>query len=321
MTLVSNDPSFWPLINSSRFSSYFIVASFAAVAYDWILTFGQEFELVWRQRWSLMSILYLAVRYAVMPYAITIMLISLPSVSLTDRVSSTAYFALNWITMSVTTMLCAITITRLYAMYQQSRKMLICLIVIAASLMITSGVVGEMVNTHVSGEELILSSTYMCTYDMGTSELPITMIWILNIIWEVLALCLALWVSVKHFRERSRSSAGRIVGDCFTVLIKTHMLYFASFVVVSCFNAGYLSPSLANSSSTGAEVYYGVLEIMSFTQMFVLGPRLVLSVRKFNAKLVAGSDVRTSMTTIAFQELVHESTGSSSIAMETLFTG
>ncbi|KAG1779126.1 hypothetical protein EV702DRAFT_1195641 [Suillus placidus] len=304
------------------------VASFAAVVYDWILTFGQEFELIWvsrvppseekrddiidlgqRQRWSLMSILYLAVRYAVMPYAITIML------------SSTVYFALNWITISVTTMLCVITITRLHAMYQQSRKMLICLIVIAASIMITSGVVGEMVNTHVSGEELILSGTYMCTYDMGTSELLITMIWILNIIWEVLALCLALWVSVKHFRERSRSSAGRTVGDCFAVLIKTHMLYFASFVVVSCFNAGYLSPSLANSSSTVAEVYYGVLEIMSFTQMFVLGPRLVLSVREFNAKLVAGSDVRTSMTTIAFQELVHESTGSSSIAMETLSVG
>ncbi|KAG2075297.1 hypothetical protein BDR04DRAFT_33208 [Suillus decipiens] len=140
MTLVSNDPSLWPLINSTRFSSYFIVASFAAVVYDWTLTFGQEFELIWRRRWSLMSIMYLAVRYAVMPYGITIMLASLPSVSLTDTVSSTAYFALNWITLSIDTVLCAITITRLYAMYQRSRKMLVFLIVIAASFAIVGGV-------------------------------------------------------------------------------------------------------------------------------------------------------------------------------------
>lgn len=208
-------------------------------------------------------------------------------------------------------MLCVITITRLHAMYQQSRKMLIFLIAIAASLTVTSGVVGEMVNIHVSGEELILSNTHVCTYDTGTAELPITMIWILSIIWEVLALCLALCVYVKHFRECSRSSAGKIVGDCFTVLIKTHMLYFVSFIVVSCFNSGYLSPSLANSLSTGAGVYYGVLEIMSFTQMFVLGPRLILGVREFNAKLVADSDVGISMVTIDFQERVHESTVSS----------
>jgi uncharacterized membrane protein (DUF485 family) len=196
-------------------------------------------------------------------------------------------------------------------MYQQSRKMLIFLIAIAASLTVSSGVVGEMVDIHIMGEELILSSTYMCTYDTGTTELPITMIWIINTIWEVLALCLALWVYVRHFRERSRSSAGKIVGDCFTVLIKTHIVYFASFIVVSCFNSGYLSPSLANSLSTGAGVYYGIIEIMSFTQMFVLGPRLILGVREFNAKLVASSDIRTSMTTIGFQELVYGSTGSS----------
>jgi hypothetical protein len=50
---------------------------------------------------------------------------------------------------------------------------------------------------------------------------------------------------------------------------------------------------------------------MSFAQMFVLGPRLVLSVREFNAKVIAGHDVRSNITTIAFQELVLESTGSS----------
>ncbi|KAG2355900.1 hypothetical protein BDR07DRAFT_1424908 [Suillus spraguei] len=63
MTIISNDPTWWPTINANILSSYFIIASFIVVTYDWVLIFGQEVELVWRQRWSLMTVLYLAVRY------------------------------------------------------------------------------------------------------------------------------------------------------------------------------------------------------------------------------------------------------------------
>jgi hypothetical protein len=45
--------------------------------------------------------------------------------------------------------------------------------------------------------------------------------------WQILALCLALWKAVKHFRELRRAHTGWAVGDCFTVLIKTHVFYFA----------------------------------------------------------------------------------------------
>jgi hypothetical protein len=44
--------------------------------------------------------------------------------------------------------------------------------------------------------------------------------------------------------------------------------------------------------------------------MFVLGPRLILGVREYYAKLVANSDAATGMTSIAFQERVEISTGS-----------
>lgn len=47
MTLISDDPSWWPLINSSRIASYFAVAASAGVTYDWVLTIGQEIELMW----------------------------------------------------------------------------------------------------------------------------------------------------------------------------------------------------------------------------------------------------------------------------------
>lgn len=43
--------------------------------------------------------------------------------------------------------------------------------------------------------------------------------------------------------------------------------------------------------------------------MFVLGPRLILDIREYHAKLVASSDEATGMSTIAFQERGQISTG------------
>ncbi|KAG1758505.1 hypothetical protein EDD22DRAFT_189061 [Suillus occidentalis] len=42
MTIVSNDPSWWPSINLYRISSYYTVAAYVVLMYDWVLTFGQE---------------------------------------------------------------------------------------------------------------------------------------------------------------------------------------------------------------------------------------------------------------------------------------
>jgi hypothetical protein len=60
----------------------------------------------------------------------------------------------------------------------------------------------------------------------------------------------------------------------------------------------------------GTLILNGVSEIPLGVQMFVLGPRLILSVRKYNAKIVAHSDAATVMTSIAFQEHVHVSISS-----------
>jgi len=95
------------------------------------------------------------------------------------------------------------------------------------------------------------------------------------------------------------------------VLIQSHVLYFASFVGVSCLQLiSDLSPAILNSDSIGVRVLVGILQIISVIQMFVLGPRLILSVRQFNAKLVVDSDAETSMNSIVFQERVHVSTSS-----------
>ncbi|KAG1778778.1 hypothetical protein EV702DRAFT_1091874 [Suillus placidus] len=143
--------------------------------------------------------------------------------------------------------------------------------------------------------------------------------WALGSAWEVLALCLALRVAVKHICELQRfRSTGRTIGDCFTVLIKTHVLYFAFFAAVSCLIMGFLSPNISNSTSVGAKIYLGILQIFLPVQMFILGPRLILSIREYHAKFVANSEAGTGITTIAFQDPTYVSTGGGMVSDERL---
>ncbi|KAG1841965.1 hypothetical protein F4604DRAFT_328918 [Suillus subluteus] len=74
MTVVSDDPTWWPVIESYNLCSYFLVAACTVVIYDWAISLGKEYELIWGQRWSPVTILYLGVRYLGTPYTVIYML-------------------------------------------------------------------------------------------------------------------------------------------------------------------------------------------------------------------------------------------------------
>jgi len=59
-----------------------------------------------------------------------------------------------------------------------------------------------------------------------------------------------------------------------------------------------------------SEVLVGILGPARAVQMYILGPRLILGVREYQANLVADSDEGPGMTSIAFKERIHISTGS-----------
>ncbi|KAG1725158.1 uncharacterized protein EDB91DRAFT_1267575 [Suillus paluster] len=291
MPIVSNDPSTWSLSDDD-------VAASAGVMYDWgkqdkypgtadilmvvfpALTFGQEVELIWDPDAAYVS-------YS--PF-------SVPTIPVTDLGCLIMDFMADWTNITINVILGVIMITRLHAMYQQSRKVLILLGVIFLIVNITSIAIQILADHTMLGDVARLTS----------------MTWILGTVWEVLALCLAVWIAVKHFRELRQQLTGGILGDCFTVLMKSHVGYFASFVAVSCFEIGYeLSTMPADPYSLKVQIYVGFILIFEVVQLFVLGPHLILAVREYHAKLVDDSDAATAMTSIAFQERVHVSTSSS----------
>ncbi|KAG1797244.1 hypothetical protein EV424DRAFT_1546676 [Suillus variegatus] len=306
MTYVSNDPSYWPQISENIVVNYWIVAAGIVVVYDWVLTLGQEIELIWKQRLSLITVLYFTVHTLYWNTVFCCLSSANYAIGIADRCiggTNVALFAMFGVIM----------IARLHAMYQGSRTMLIFLVTIFLAINITCGVIAAIGFNNVVAEEFILSGTYMCYYGIdGDEQLLFSMTWTLSTVWEVIALCFSVWAAVKHFRELRRlgPSTGSTIGDCFKVLIQSHVLYFASYVGVSCFQIVDLSPEISNSHSIGTQILGGATQILLVVQMFVLGPRLVLSVREYHAKLVASSDVETSMRSIVCREHVHVSTSS-----------
>jgi glucan phosphoethanolaminetransferase (alkaline phosphatase superfamily) len=77
--------------------------------------------------------------------------------------------------------------------------------------------------------EFVLSGTHLCGYNdpEGDALLLTEMTWILGTVWAILALCLAVWIPVKHFRQLQRRPTGWAIWGCFTILIKTHVFFFA----------------------------------------------------------------------------------------------
>jgi hypothetical protein len=313
MTVASNDPIWWPLINANLVDGYFVAATSVGLMYDWVLTLGQEVELIWRQRWSLMTFLYLSVRYGGIGYVVMYILVNVPTISMTDVGCVITYDAYNWMIVIAGAMLCVIMIARLHAMYQRSRMVLIFIVVIFLATKIADVVMLAILTMQMSGAEYILSGTYQCMIDYtGDFIFLDSMVSIMNTVWEVLTLCLAVWIAVKHFRELRQHSTSGIIGDCFTVLMKTHVSYFASFLAVSCSKYGFFSPTFSTDMySLDTQIYIGLTQILEMVQIFVLGPRLILGVREYHVKLVANSDTASAMTSIVFEERVHVSTSSS----------
>ncbi|KAG2355207.1 hypothetical protein BDR07DRAFT_558368 [Suillus spraguei] len=306
MTTITNDPSLWPLISGNIFYNHWTIAAGVVVLYDWVLTLGQEIELIWRQRWSLITVLYLVIRYIGIPYSVINFLVNMPFISVTNTVSNIMFYVVNLTSVIVAAILGVIMITRLHAMYRRSGTMLIFLIVIFLAVNIACLVIAAIaLRYQTTMEELVLDGTYMCNYEYGKNyQLMFLMVWMLITVWEILALCLSVWIAVKHFRDMRRLGPPT-GGYCFGVMMKYHVLYFVSFIAVSCFQFINYSPELMNSNFTGTLILYGALQILFGVQRFVLGPRLILSVREYHTKLVANSAAESTMNLIVLRERVH----------------
>jgi len=132
-----------------------------------------------------------------------------------------------------------------------------------------------------------------------------SMSWVLGTVWEVLALCLAVWIAVKHFRDLRRHPTRGMIRDCFTVLMQTHVSYFArwahnvnvvllfrwnfacaSYLAISCFEIGLFSPTFSEVCQSVTDLYMWPWFIVSIARIFPRHSDLWWSLRDIPARAV-----------------------------------
>ncbi|KAG1862310.1 hypothetical protein F4604DRAFT_1071414 [Suillus subluteus] len=257
MSMVPDVPAV-PLIRSSSFINCFVAASSTVVVYDWALTFGQEFELILRKRWSFMSVLYVCVRYIGILFS-AINILSILPVSITNVVGTIIWYVGTWTPVIVNAMLGVTMIARINAMYLGSRKLLISLVVALLACTIASGVMVVIGNLTVSAQEVILSDHYICIDSMNMDMTNLTYESVISTaVWEILALFLTAWIVIKHFRQ---SPTGSTIGHRFKMLTQSHMFYFLAFAAMASFRLGSVSLNIMNSLSMGSDIYSGLWSI------------------------------------------------------------
>ncbi|KAG1733377.1 uncharacterized protein EDB91DRAFT_643550 [Suillus paluster] len=120
-----------------------------------------------------------------------------------------------------------IMIARLHAIYQQSRTIFMSLIIASLAVTIACGVIVARETSHMT--EHLVPGVCQCIREAEKDPRLLNAgIWILTTVWEVFAFCLSVWIAAKHFRELQRPLTGWNIGNRFTMLIKTHVFYFAA---------------------------------------------------------------------------------------------
>jgi hypothetical protein len=271
------------------------------IVYDWALTFGQEFELVLSKRWSFMTILYICVRCIGLLFSVISILWNFPTISVTDVGCIILWYIQAWIPIVINVVLGVIMIARINAMYRGSKKLLIFLVIALLACTINSVVLMVIGSRGVSTQEAVLSGYHICIIEFDTYTINLNYESVIpTTVWEIFAFFLAVWNVIRLVRELRRSPTSTI-GEYLRILIKSHAFYFLAFAAVACFSLGALSPSITNSPSAGSAVYSGVWSIADALQMFILGSRLILSIRGFHAKVMASTDEGIGMASIAFR--------------------
>ncbi|KAH7916097.1 hypothetical protein BJ138DRAFT_1097308 [Hygrophoropsis aurantiaca] len=124
------DPTFIQVLQVTQKTNYANVAVGALVAYDQALSFSQEVDFIWNRNWGFMTVLYLIARYSgslcLIGSAVGYVYIGWTYSGIWNPNSYVnTYLAVMWATNIFLLSMQAILVIRVYALFNQSKKLLI----------------------------------------------------------------------------------------------------------------------------------------------------------------------------------------------------
>ncbi|KAG2057610.1 hypothetical protein BDR06DRAFT_187445 [Suillus hirtellus] len=252
------------------------VAIVTMISYEYILQLEKEVKFVWERQWSVMTYLYLAVRYfgilVVMFCAIWGGLVYIP-----EAVSYGMFLFMQWGISAYSCLTKVILVWRLYALYNQSKPILYVLmglLIPVVALYIAVDVFLWSRPSAISTQEILITQNYKyCTAFFHIGPMPAIYTSIPVICYDILLVVLAITVLVKHLKERKEL---RMKPNTYIVLIvRYHVIYFVLNLAVQIFSA-VLWANLSTEVMNIILLFYD-------TAPFIIVPRLIISIWETHA--------------------------------------
>ncbi|KAH7907647.1 hypothetical protein BJ138DRAFT_1159642 [Hygrophoropsis aurantiaca] len=286
-------------------AAYLAAAGAALVAYDQVLTFSQEVNLVWNRQWSFMTALYIIARYIgslfVIGYAAMYICISWTYSDV--NMLLTANWAGNIFFLTMQVML----VIRVYALFNRSKKVLIFLatsyVLQATATFVIMGLVANKrmfdeyyasIGPAIGRVGQSVNINYSAVPFLNTLNQDIT---ILSIVFDTILLFFALWAFVVHTLEAKTLDGGWSINVLVRILMADHLLYFVCYLI-------WLSISLATAYGTEVNFFDALLSDMLniFNALVVVaGPHMVINLRTAENKTRGeGGTLQGEVSTIRF---------------------
>ncbi|KAN0082464.1 hypothetical protein V8E55_008259 [Tylopilus felleus] len=224
-----------------QWSGYLSAAVMTAVIYDYVLVFPREVNYVWLRSWTVVSTLFVVVRYIGLSLVIILALGIPPFVSGTVKVSTALYLVAVWEGPIFFAAVDLIMILRVYAMWNQSKKILYFLLFIYVPHVITSFVLTGIFDdpntytpsTTIQVPSLNLSVCLLITNDATTEQAVHSAIAIPQLLFSITLLILAIIQTWRQSVDMYKATKQWKPNKYMQHLMKDGMLYF--FVYVSTF--------------------------------------------------------------------------------------
>ncbi|KAF9220134.1 hypothetical protein BS17DRAFT_355952 [Gyrodon lividus] len=278
-----------------QFTNYCSVVIITTISYDYLLTLGREVELIWRRPWSLVSSLYVLIRYlgivlAIMD-AIWGSLIYMPELVRIDT-----FKFINWGNYVYMLALEATMILRIFAMYNRSRRLLYFLLalflpVVVVELVLSVLYFGPRNGMYVTN--ISLAGMEVCTANFSSSPLLYIYFSLPGIVFDGTLAMFAIARLIQHTANTQRSLGAWEMNVYMRVLARDSILCFMGNFTYRSFNLIPIT-NLPPPCKTLAQAFCSI-------EPFVLPPRLVIGFREYCAHIVADSDAGSQMESMIFQ--------------------
>ncbi|KAG1819150.1 uncharacterized protein BJ212DRAFT_74348 [Suillus subaureus] len=241
------------------------------ISYEYILQFDKEVTFVWERQWSVMTYLYLAVRYFGIFLAMICSywggLFYIP-----ETVSHVMFLLMQW---SYSVYFClaeVILIWRLYALYSQSKPLLY--VLLGLFLPVVATYIGVDIflwsrPSAISVQEIAVTPNIKyCTTVFHVGPMPAVYASIPIICYDIFLVVLAIIVLARHLRERKGL---RMKPNAYVVMIvRYHVMYF----ILNLTSQIVMAMLWADLST----VAMSLVLLFNNTAPFIIVPRLIISI-------------------------------------------